>query len=118
MGSVPARFIKKGMVITEEKVLSLFKKDMERFERHVEALISVPLTQDQFDALVSFTFNLGAGALKTSTLRTLLNQGQYNEVPAQLLRWNKVKGVVTAGLIRRRKAEGALWSKGILKYYF
>ena len=66
----------------------------------------------QRDALISFTFNLGAGALETSTLLQLLNQGDYGSVPTQLNRWTKAGGQTLPGLVTRRKAEGALFSRG------
>lgn len=82
---------------------------------YVDHAITVPLTQNQFDALACFTFNEGGGALMTSTLREALNQGNYDEVPAQLRRWDKIHDpdtgqmVEVAGLKNRREAEIALW---------
>jgi hypothetical protein len=74
----------------------------------------VPLSQHQYDALVSFVFNLGAGNFRSSTLLKKLNKGLYEEIPAQILRWNKarVDGKLTElrGLTRRRTAEAALWA--------
>ncbi len=72
-------------------------------------LVTVDLDQDQFDALVSFTFNLGAGNLQSSTLLKLLNQGEYTQAADQFLRWNKAGGRVLPGLTRRREAERALF---------
>ena len=115
-GKVDGKTIQAGMKIPQNKATELLREDMAEFEKHVLHLIDVPLTQNQFDALVSFSFNVGAGALKNSTLRKLLNQGKYKEVPAQLGRWNKAKGKVLAGLTRRRKAEGVLWSTGQVKF--
>ena len=74
-------------------------------ERAVLRLISVPLTDGQFDALVSFTFNLGAGALQRSTLRRKVNHGEHESVPAELMKWVWAAGKRLPGLIRRRKAE-------------
>jgi lysozyme len=68
------------------------------------------LNQNQFDALVSFAFNVGDGAFRSSTLLRLLNQGQYDQVPAQLRRWNMDNGHVVQGLINRRNKEIALWN--------
>ena len=73
-------------------------------------LVEVHLNQDQFDALVSWTFNLGAGNLKTSTMLKVLNQRKYDEVPEQMQRWNKSAGVVNKGLIKRRGAEALLFA--------
>ncbi|MGL5724911.1 lysozyme, partial [Cetobacterium sp.] len=63
----------------------------------------------QFDALVSFTYNLGEGALKGSTLRKKLNMGLYNAVPSEMLRWNRAGGKVLSGLVRRREAEAKMF---------
>ena len=94
--------------ITMDKALALLKRDVARSERAVARLIEVPLSQGQFDALVSFTFNLGTGALRTSTLRRVLNRGEYHEVPKQLRRWVFAGGRKLRGLVRRREAEIAL----------
>lgn len=127
-GLVDGKPIHGNMVITEEKAIELLQKDMAVFENAVTKYVTVPLTQNQFDALVSFTFNVGIGkpkdaksdgtGLRGSTLLKLLNQGKYEEVPAQLLRWNKGGGKVLAGLTRRRKAEGHLFVTGELKTQF
>jgi hypothetical protein len=75
----------------------------------VDRLVTVPLSQNQFDALVSFTFNVGEGALAKSTLLKKLNAGKYSEVPAELMKWTKGGGRELPGLVRRRRAECALW---------
>ena len=72
---------------------------------------TVPLTQNQFDALVDFTFNCGAGAFKTSTLLRKLNADDYDGACAELSRWNKDNGQVVAGLSRRRAAEQELFNR-------
>jgi len=115
-GFVDGKPIGAGMEITEEKAEQLLAADLIKFEKVVSTLITVPLNQNQFDALVSFAYNCGEGALKNSTLRKLLNKNQYGEVPAQLNRWNKAGGKVLEGLSRRRRAEGKLFSKGILDF--
>lgn len=84
-------------------------EDMQDAEAAVASLVKKPLTQSQFDALVSFTFNLGAGRLAESTLLVLLNRGNYAGAAAQFQRWDKSKGVTLAGLVRRRKAEAELF---------
>jgi lysozyme len=117
-GLVDGKPIHGNMIITEEKAIELLQQDMAVFEKAVKDSVKVPLTQNQFDALVSFAFNVGAGALRKSTLLRLLNQGKYEEVPAQFLRWNKGGGKVLAGLTRRRKAEGHLFVTGELKTQF
>jgi len=69
----------------------------------------VPLNQSQFDALVSWVYNLGPANLKSSTLLKVLNEGKYEEVPNQMRRWNKVNKQVNEGLVRRRNAESLLF---------
>ncbi len=91
----------------EEEGEDLLKYDMNVFERRVDRLIDVDLTDDQYSALVSFDFN--TGGLENSTLRKLLNGGDYESVPAQLLRWDKAGGKRLKGLTRRRISEGRLF---------
>lgn len=97
--------------ITRNQAKELLRKDVEHAEHCVDAYVTEPLTQSQFDTLVSFVFNIGGGAFKDSTLLSLLNQEQYANVPAQLQRWNKAGGEVVQGLINRRAAESALWQE-------
>jgi len=87
----------------------LLKNDVAKFEDSVNVLVDVPLTQCQFDALVSFCYNLGASALKGSTLLKLLNAGDYDAAGGQFIRWNKCKGRELAGLTARRDAEQELY---------
>ena len=94
-----------GTVWTKEKADQRFASDLSKFEQAVSLLVKVPLTQYQFDALVSFTYNLGIGSLKSSTLLKMLNEGYYSNAGLQLLRWTKNDGVEMDGLVRRRKAE-------------
>lgn len=98
-----------GMEITQKQAEEFLKRDLRYFELWVDKLIDIPLTQNQFDALVSFTYNLGEGAMKGSTLRKKLNMGLYSAVPSEMLRWNKVGGKVLNGLVRRREAEAKLF---------
>lgn len=98
--------VRPGQAITAEQAEKFLIKDLERFERAVEDLITVPLAQEEFDALVSFTFNVGEGALRDSTLRKRLNAGGGPEVFEQELpKWNKGGNGVMPGLVRRRAAE-------------
>lgn len=97
--------VKPGMVITIEQAEELLKQDMSRFEKGVNDLVKVPLTQNQFDALVSFSFNLGLGNLKSSTLLRKLNASDYSGAASEFLRWNRAGGKVLNGLTRRRQAE-------------
>lgn len=96
--------------LTEVQCWALFDKDVAPAEYAINTLVIVPLSQSQFDALVSFTFNNGIGAFEGSTLLVLLNQGFYDQVPTQLRRWIHDNGKVVQGLIVRRAAEVALWN--------
>lgn len=102
--------------ITEDEAAVLFQKDLAEAERAVSRLITAPTSDLQYGALVSFTFNAGAGALEGSTLRRKLNAGDHAAVPGELARWTKGrqgdKVVELRGLVRRRKAEAALWTAG------
>jgi lysozyme len=100
----------KDMHITEETAEVLLQQDLKEFEDNVDKLVTVDLNQNQFDALVSWTFNLGAGNLKSSTMLKVLNEEKYNEVPEQMQRWNKSAGVVNKGLVKRRGAEALLFA--------
>ena len=95
--------------ITEDEANALLQKDVGVAERAVLRLISVPLTDGQFDALVSFTFNLGAGALQRSTLRRKINREEYAEAAPEFLKWVWAGGRKLKGLVRRREAEAALY---------
>jgi lysozyme len=88
----------------------LLADDVRRFAVGVDDLLEVAVSDSQFCALVSFAYNCGLGALKTSTLLRLLNEGEYDAVPAQLMRWTKIAGKESRGLRNRRTAEAELWS--------
>ena len=96
--------------ITTEQAEALLRKDVQTAERAVLRLITVPLTDGQFDAVVSFTFNLGAGALQRSTLRRKVNRGDHAAVPAEFRQWVWAGGRKLEGLVRRRVAEAVLYS--------
>ena len=91
--------------IDEPEAEIVLRRDAAIAERAVLRLIFVPLTDGQFDALVSFTFNLGGGALQCSTLRRKVNRGEHDVVPAEFLRWVWTGGRKLKGLVRRREAE-------------
>lgn len=99
-----------GNGITKEQAISLKKQDLVRFEKAVNEAVKVELNQNQFDALVCFAFNIGDGAFKKSTLVRKLNEGDYDSVETQLMRWNKANGKPVAGLTRRRQAEADLFN--------
>jgi len=84
-------------------------EDIQEVEEYIEKLVEVPLTQNQYDALVSWTFNLGSTNLKESTLLRKLNYGDYEAVPEEMKKWIYVGDDVLEGLIRRREAEAALF---------
>tara|TARA_R100001510_G_C7597280_1_gene164981 strand:- start:126 stop:857 length:732 start_codon:yes stop_codon:yes gene_type:complete len=107
--------VKSGMRATVEECEKFLQEDLNEAGAMVNRFVHVPLSQQQFDALASFVFNIGGGAnFQTSTLLKKLNKGQYDDVPEQIMRWNKarVDGVLTPlkGLTRRRTAEAALFS--------
>ncbi|PBI81388.1 muraminidase [Rahnella victoriana] len=95
--------------LTNAQMELLLHADLFVSEKGVNDNVRVPLTQNQFDALVSFTFNLGVGNLKSSTLLKILNEGQYLQAAEQFLRWDKAGGATITGLTRRRQAERALF---------
>lgn len=98
-------------VVTEEQAEALLVRDVGRFERSVERLVTVPIDDWQKGALVSFAFNLGAGALQSSTLLKRVNGDEWEDVPNQFMRWVFAGGRKLPGLIRRRAAEAELWGK-------
>lgn len=102
--------------ISEQDALAMLLRDLDSREAAVLDLVDVPLTQGQFDALVSFVYNLGRNALGGSTLLRQLNAGNYREAADQFLRWDKaqVNGrfIALPGLIKRRAAERALFLGG------
>jgi len=105
--------VRKGMQIDNQQAEILLRKDLVRFEAAVNELVKVSLNQNQFDALVSFTYNLGVNALKTSTLlkRLNANENPINVAKEELPRWNKVNGKPLEGLTRRRSAEVDVFSQ-------
>lgn len=102
-------FVKPGLKITQDVAEDLLEQDLQAFSKSVNNLVHGLLTQNQFDALVSFVYNVGQKAFKESTLLRLLNEGLDDKASEQFLRWNKIKGVPSTGLTRRRKAEKALF---------
>lgn len=102
--------VKPGLVWTQAQADAAFLEDLRSFERDVGSLVKVPLTQGQFDALVSFAYNVGLASLNKSTLLRLLNAGDYAGAALQFRRWNKNDGQVMRGLTRRRAAEEGLFN--------
>ena len=101
--------VKEGDTITQEEADELLLHEMEEYEGYINNMVTVDLKQNQFDALVSWVFNLGSSNLSSSTLLNRLNNKVWDDVPAQIKRWNKAGGKVLQGLIRRREAEALLF---------
>lgn len=103
-----------GLKITKERSRELLMQDIAKFEKGVNDSIQVDLTQEQFNALVSFAFNVGVAAFKNSTLRKIINnKGKSEDIRYQFSRWNKAGGKVLAGLVNRRKREADLFILGV-----
>ena len=106
---------KPGQKITEAQAEALFNQDIGRFEKAVQTYVKVPITQNQFDALVSLSYNIGIDAFRKSTLLKKLNQGDYAGAQKEFGRWvyGDNKRVISA-LVKRRKAEADLFGKDIV----
>lgn len=98
-----------GMEITDEQVDEYLKEDVKEAENAVNKFVEVDLSQDQFDALVSFTFNLGSGNLQQSTLLKKVNAGDTEGASQEFQKWNRAGGKVVVGLTKRRLGEADLF---------
>ena len=107
LGGVPVKY---SDGLTQQQAETLLGQDLDPTEAAVNNGVKVKLSQNQFDALTSFTFNVGVAAFTSSTLLRLLNQGQYAQVPEQLMRWTRAGGRVVQGLVNRRQNEIKLWN--------
>jgi|TARA_R110000803_G_C11966219_1_gene319265 lysozyme len=101
--------VKEGDTCTQEQAEEWLTEELLEYESYVNDMVEVSLLQNQFDALVSWVYNLGPSNLKSSTLLKVLNSGEYKSVPEQIKRWNKAGGKVLEGLTRRRQAEALLF---------
>jgi len=103
--------VKEGDTITQEEADELLLNEMEEYEGYINDMVECNLKQHEFDALVSWVFNLGPSNLKNSTLLKVLNTSHpdWNDIPAQIRRWNKAGGKTLQGLVRRREAEALLF---------
>ncbi len=101
--------VRPGMTISSARAEEMLHADLAQFETAVDRLVTVPLKQHQFDALVSFTYNLGEGNLRSSTLLKKLNAGDYAGAAAQFERWVTAAGKPLPGLVKRRAAERAMF---------
>ena len=98
-----------GLTIRQDQAEAILRSDLVKYETAVHNMVEQSLTQHQFDVLVDFAYNAGVGNLKSSTLLKKVNAGQFDAVPAELMKWTKGGGKVLAGLVRRRQAESAWW---------
>mgnify|MGYP003647031744 FL=1 len=101
--------VKEGNSITKEEAESMLVHELQEYCNDVDIAVKVDLKQNEFDALVSWTYNLGPTNLNSSTMLKVLNEGKHDEVPAQMKRWNKASGQVKEGLVRRREAEALMF---------
>jgi lysozyme len=101
--------VKEGMACTQEQAELWLVQDVQEAADAVTRLVTVPISQSEFDALTDFVFNVGQGNLGSSTMLKLLNAGDHAGAAAQFARWDKARGVVLAGLLRRRDAEADLF---------
>ena len=99
-----------GMTCTQEQAEQWLQEDVQIAVDAVNRLVTVELTQNQFDALVDFTFNLGTGSLQNSTLLRLLNASNYTGAANEFERWDKAGGQTLPGLLKRRQAERDLFN--------
>ncbi len=113
IGYGASRGVTKGMRITAEQAERMLLNDVGGFEPEIENLVKVLLNQNQWDALMSFVYNLGSANLASSTLLKLLNAGDYVRAADQFCRWNKAGGKELPGLTKRRAAEQALFRGGM-----
>lgn len=111
IGYGSTKHVRPLMEITCEEADERLKRDVEEAEEAVLRLVNVPLTQNQFDSLASFTFNLGSANLAESTLLRLLNERRYAEASAEFDKWVFAKGKRMKGLVLRRAAERALFER-------
>ena len=102
---------RKGLSV--QQCWDLLDQDLDSAEASVNSMVKVPLNQNQFDALVSFVFNVGNNAFRDSTLLKVLNAGHFDQVPTQLRRWIRDNGKIVKGLINRREKEISLWNTPI-----
>ena len=101
--------VKEDDTISQPEADELLENDIAKFEEYVSDNVIVELKQNQFDALVAWTFNLGVGNLRNSTMLKKLNEADYDSIPFEMRRWNKAGGKTLDGLIRRREAESLLF---------
>ena len=106
---INGRRVREGETITVKQAEELLRVDVLKFENAVKSTLNVPLTQNEFDALISLTYNIGGGAFNTSTIARKLNRGEYISASKEFERWNKSQGKVISALTRRRLKEKTLY---------
>ena len=99
-----------GLTCTPEQAEAWLREDVSGAEHAINVEMDCPLEQQQYDALVSFVFNIGISAFNQSTLLVRVKEGNLDDVPKQMMRWKYQHGKIVQGLINRRRAEVALWS--------
>jgi len=104
--------VRPGQRITKAQAVAFLRQDVAWAEKAVNRAVKVNLSQSQFDALVSWTFNLGSGNLGRSTMLKRVNARNWRRVPCEMIRWNRAGGRVLRGLVRRRRAEAELFNGG------
>ena len=102
--------VTEGMTITQEQADEYLARDLQSFAAAIDRLITTKLNDNQFSALLDFTYNLGSGTLQRSTLRMQINRGELSGIPRQLEKYCYAGTIKSTGLIRRRQAETTLWS--------
>lgn len=102
-----------GLRLSREEAAAILARDVEKFSVGVRQAVTVPLNEAQFSALVSFAYNVGLGALRSSSVLKAVNAGDFAAVPQRLALWVKAGGRALPGLVKRRAAEGALFSGGV-----
>jgi len=101
--------VKIGDICTQQQAEDWLEEELVEYEGYVNEAVKVELTQPQFDSIVSWTYNLGPSNLNRSSMLRVLNASDYDNVPEQIMRWNKAGGRVLPGLVRRREAEAEMF---------
>jgi lysozyme len=109
---IQGKAVQLGTTITTDEADMLLEEDLKSFEDAVNQNVREEISQNQFDALVAFVYNVGAGNFKKSTLLKKINAGEFNQAADEFLKWNKAGGKVLTGLLNRRKDEAKLYDFG------
>lgn len=107
-------WVKEGLTCTEAMANAWLTQDVQNVAAALSRMIKVPVNENQFDSLVSLTYNIGIGNFSSSSALATLNDGDYDAVPAHMQMWDEVNGIADAGLIRRRAAEVALYQMPVV----